>query len=87
MDSVLDRIVKGFQDELGKDWVITPQHIFDCVYYFICETNGQQFLTHSFGVYNQLDVDRAVSREVGFIKKSLTLKEQDVRRTKKSIGI
>lgn len=64
MDSVLDEIIKKLKEELGSDWVITSKQVFDVVYYFDCEKEGRHYLTGSYGIYAQCDVQGIVSKEI-----------------------
>lgn len=88
MGETLDRIIKTFESQLGEGWTVKPQQVFNCVHFFICEIEGKQFLTHSWGVYKEMDVEKVVSKEVTALKNqyALTLKgESDVRKSKRTI--
>lgn len=77
MEQTVSRIIKAFEEQLGQEWTIKPQQVFNCVHFFICEIEGKQFLTHSWGVYKEMDVEKVVSKEVIALKNqyALTLKE------------
>ena len=71
MEEAVNQIIKGLQNELGQGWKIEPKKVFDVVHYFDCEFEGTHFLTQSYGIYKEVDVERIVKKEAELIKRFL----------------
>jgi hypothetical protein len=71
MEEIVDQIIKGLQEELGPNWVVSSRKVFDVVHYFDCEFEGNHFLTHSYGIYKEVDTQKIIKKEAELIRRLL----------------
>lgn len=66
---MLEKFIEQFEKKLGQGWTVTPRNVHLQVYYFTCSREEFNTLTGSYGIYDETDFDRIITKEVEAVKR------------------